>query len=820
MGRLRFGRSVCLVATISLFVLLPACGGHKAPAPSPFPAKITLNPSPTFSMQVGATTLLTASALNNSNSGIRPTFTYSVSPSSPAGVLDIAPNGFACAGTWNAPAYNTCTPGNTGMVEVTASALGASSAPTLIFVHAPIDNVQVSLVAPVNSPPPACPNQQALPAACNIPFNKGNCTTQVDSQGQPFTSCKCLSQNQTEILQATAYSQGIDITASVGPFTWAQASAGVADITPIVNSTFNVATNQATVAPGNPGQTQIIASASGAFSQPYNFETCPVQCVALQLTVNGQFTNQTSFAVDKGTAETIIATAVDVQGCIVPKPPLTWVSSEPAALVAGSANTGCPPGTTCSVTTSQQGAAAITASCTPPSCNVGFPLNPANLSPPYIPQPVYPVTAISGLVTGAATSTSVLATTQDCYSDILCTVGLYNVSTSTNLPGAVSELPAPPNSLIFGPAGDKAFMGSEFGALAITPANFGGSSSPFTPLFAPGTTLGFVTGRVLAVSHNGTTAVFSDTVSTPNQVYVVNTSPTSTTALNINSATAAAFSPDGLKAFILADGGNTLDIYSALQYLQPPIPLGTPANSIVFNSTGSFAMLAGGVPAGSPAGSLALYNTCDNSSVTLNPASTPSPGPPIFLKMFPAGNIPMGNLFGGVFIPTLETAGLDFFFGLDNTGIDIIATNSSQGSFTTLCPQQITLAHTPPPQITFSPVHINLNQGTFHPINFFLSPDSTQAFIVTTDQGVLVYNFSTGSVSRIQLAGNATPVAADMTVDGTLIYVAGSDGLLHQLNTVLGVDFYQTSFLPLPNSPNNFCFTGSNCHLDLIAVKP
>jgi hypothetical protein len=203
------------------------------------------------------------------------------------------------------------------------------------------------------------------------------------------------------------------------------------------------------------------------------------------------------------------------------------------------------------------------------------------------------------------------------------------------------------------------------------------------------------------------------------------------------------------------------------------------------------------------------------------PVSTPLPAPPIFLKMFPPGNIPLGNLFGGVFIPTLEAAGLDFFFGLDNTGIDIIATNSSQGSFTTLCPQQITLAHTPSPQnTTFSPVHININQGTFHPINFFVSPDSTQAYIVTADQGVLIYNFSTGSVSKIQLVNNATPVAADVTGDGTLIYVAGSDGLLHQLNTVLGVDLNQTSFLPLPNSPNNFCFTGSDCHLNLVAVKP
>ncbi len=830
MGRLRFGLSPWQVAAIFLFLLfllLPACGGNKPPGASPFPAKITINPSPSYSMQVGTTLVLTASAQNGNNTIIRPAFTFAVTPSSPSGVLDIAPSGFACAGTWNAPAYTVCTPANTGMVEVTASALGATSAPTLIFVHAPIDNIQVSILPPVNSPPPACPNQQALPTACNIPFNKSNCTAQINSMGQSYTSCKCLSQNQTETLQAFAYSQGVDITASVGTFTWTQATPGVSTITPVVNTTFNAPTNEATVIPGTPGQTQVIASASGVYSQPYYFETCPVQCIDLQLSVNGQYTNQTNFVVNKGATETITATAVDIQGCMVPKPPLTWVSSQPAALVAGSATTGCAAGTTCNVTTTQPGTAAITASCTPPTCNAGFPLNQADLSPPYIPQPVYPVTAISGLVTGAAVPTNVLATSQDCYSNFLCAVGIYTVSTTTNLPSGASELPTPPNSLLFDPAGDKAYMGSEFGAVAINPANLTNGSNPYTLLPASGTALGQVTGKLLAISHNGNSAIFSDSVSTPNQVYVASTSPAGSVPLNINGATAATFSPDGLRAFILANGGTTLYAYSTLQYLQlvEPSPLPTPATSVVFNSTGSFALLAGG----SPAGSLAVYNTCDNSLVTPYLPAAAISNPPLFLKMVPAGNVTLSTLIVGA-IP-LQTPGpnfffgLDFFFGVDHTGIDIIATNSFQPlpaaptALPPLCPQTVTLAQTTA-NTAFSPVHLNINQGTFNPINFFVSPDATQVYIVTADQGVLIYNLNTESVSRIQLINDATPVAADMSVDGTLLYVAGSDGLLHQLNTVLGVDLYQASFLPLTNSPNSFCYTGQDCTPDIIAVKP
>jgi hypothetical protein len=768
-------------------------------------------------MQVGTSIQLFASAVNGSNANIAPAFTFSATPS---GILDIAPGGTACAGSWNAPLYTSCTPAGTGVVQVTASAVGVSSPPTLFFVHPPIDNIQISVVPPVNSPPPACPNQGPLPVACNIPFNTGNCTTKINSQGQPYISCKCLSQNQTETLQAAAFSGGVDITAQVGPFTWAQVNPGVATITPIVTVTaYNVPTNQATVSPNTPGQTQVIASASGFSSQPSTIatvETCPVQCIALELGANGSQNNgQTSFVVSKGTAETITATAVDVQGCIVPKAPLTWVSSEPAALSAS-----CT-GTTCSVTTPAAGSAAISASCTPPTCNIGFPLNPAGYSAPYVPQPVYPVTAISGLATGAATSTSVLATSKDCYSDPLCFVGIYNVATSTNLPGGATQIPVPPNSLMFTPGGTLAYMGSEFGAAAITL----GTSIGFSSLPAPGTPLGRVTGKVLAVSPSGSQAIFSDTVSTPNQVYVGNTA--SSTALNINSATAAAISPDGLKAFILGNGGNTLYSYSAQQALQVVTPnLPTPATSIVFNSTGSFALLAGG----GSAGHLAAYNTCDNSPIKPVPLSSGLlPGPPKFLKMVPAGTIPLNSTFGGIQIPNLEPAGLDFFFGLDNTGIDIIATNSSQdGTFATLCPQGVSLAEilplpTPPnPPNVFPPVHINIGQGTFQPIAFFLSPDSTRAYIVASDRSsVLVYDFNTNSVSdSIPLINGASPVAADMAVDGSLIYVAGSDGLLHELNTSLALDQTEITFIPLPNSPNNFCFTGNNCALNVVAVKP
>jgi hypothetical protein len=817
MGRLRFVQWSLVGVIISLFSLLPACGGHKPAGANPFPAKINLNPSISVSLQSGSTLVFTASAQNGSGATVSPAFTYSLTSTSPSGILDISPAGFACAGSWNAPYYNVCTPSGSGVVQVVASALGATSPPTYVFVHPPIDNIQISLVPPVNSPPPACPGQTALPAACDIQFNTA-------------AANYCLSQNQVQTFQATAYSQGNDITSQVGPFTWSQADSNVVTITPIITSSAtNVPTNQVTVASNTPGQTQVVASASGVSSQPYIAETCPVQCIALQLGNNGtQEIGTTSFVTTKGTSETITATAVDVQGCIVPAAPLTWTSSSPAAITAGSATTGCIAGAACTISTTQPGAATITASCTPPSCNVGFPLNPAGYPAGslYIPQPVYPVSAISGLVTGSTNSASVLATSQDCYSNSNCSAALYDISTSANLAASPNQMPTPPNSLMFDTAGDKAYAGSQYGAVLITSANLGSSStSPFTFLPAPGTQLGLVTGKVIGISPSGNLAIFSDTISTPNQVYVVNTTAAATTtALNINSATTAAFSPDNSKAFVLGNGGNTLYVYSPLQGLQS-YTLGGPTDAVAFSSSGSFALLAGGSTSSS---NLAAYNTCDSSPISLSlagitPPPPPLPAPPIFIKMVPAGNVSIASAIVPI---TLEPQGLDFFFGVDSTGIDVIATNSAQGPFTAPpCPQLTTLAHTPsnvPPTTYFPPTHINIGHGTFHPINFFVSPDAAQIYIITSDQGVLVYSFSTQSVSAIPLLGNGNPapVAADMTVDGTLIYVAGTDGLLHELNTQTGLDELEIPFAQLPNSSNDFCYSSYTCALDIVAVKP
>ena len=194
-GRLRF--TGCSVLVLFLCALA-GCGGHKPGATNPFPSSITLSPATSASLQLGGTINFFAASSNNIPSS---SFSFHSSDTS---ILNFSPSGVACAGRWDT-AFTTCTPQGTGVVTVTASALGATSQPTMVFVHPPIDNIQISVIPPTEIlPPPPCPGQQVIPAACVLPRVTAN----------------CLSQNQLLPLQAKAFSQGSDITSSVGPFSW------------------------------------------------------------------------------------------------------------------------------------------------------------------------------------------------------------------------------------------------------------------------------------------------------------------------------------------------------------------------------------------------------------------------------------------------------------------------------------------------------------------------------------------------------------------------------------------------------------------------
>jgi hypothetical protein len=845
MGRFR-SLSLRLAVAFLSFLTITGCGGGSHPGPPLFPGRINLNPGSAVSMVLGGTLTFTASVQSASGTNLAVPITFA---SNDTAVLNLAPNGVACAGHWDV-AFTTCTPGAMGPVTVTASALGGSSVPTYVFVHPPIDNITVVGVIPNG--------------------------TQVQEP--------CLSQTQSMTVEAHAYSQGTDVTASVGPFTWSANNASVVTLTPLTNNTFNFATNQATATANTPGITYIYASANGvsssSFQQPQLtnaqgvgspvldfFATCPIQNIALELGAAGS--GRTTFNVPKGSTsgpQTVIATLTDIMevsslpntdaGIVLSKIPLTWTSSQPGAI--GVSATGCTQ--SCNLSLSTPGSATVTASCSPPTCNVGFPTipnafltdgvidqnkinactnffkalyplltdcgelipvpvyaSPVFVNPPNPPQPLSPMGAISGIVTGSTSSPTVFASSMGCAQEppSTCNTSGYFVSTVTSA-GNENPLPVSPNSFLFDPTGARVWMGSQYGAQIVTPSNFGGTTNPFTPL-------GTVTGRVLASSLNGTVAAFSDTVHVPNQVYIANVSNAgSPTALSIPGPVPplteiAGFSPDGLKTFIIAGSNLTsMYVYSSLQALQGPISLAEPGTAIAFSPNAAFTYIAesGGAP------NLTAFANCSNSAVApiQSAASIALPGPPLLMKVLPALHIDGRDSLGHPIPDGIHT------LILDSTGFDIVTSVIFPPlDPATLCPQQLTFTdYQGQPAVQ----RIELGQGTLKPVNFFYSADDTQLYVVSSNSSsIIVYSFINGSViGGIELQNNATPITADMSVDAGTIVIAGSDGMLHEVSTALGGgDSVPISFPNIPNGLNPFCsFTPllGPCTLNVVQARP
>jgi DNA-binding beta-propeller fold protein YncE len=202
----------------------------------------------------------------------------------------------------------------------------------------------------------------------------------------------------------------------------------------------------------------------------------------------------------------------------------------------------------------------------------------------------------------------------------------------------------------------------------------------------------------------------------------------------------------------------------------------------------------------------------------------------VFLRVLPAASAPP-PVVNALLTPDVNASGLDVLVALDNTGIDLIATDAIVPGFgypptpTPPCSQFIEQASNPTTLVPFPPQHFNFGVGTFNPISFFVDPDGSKAYVVTTNfSSILVFNFNTGSLSgSIPLANNAIPVSASFTEDGTLVYVATNDGTLHEVNTISATDLQEISFPNLPNVNNPFCGFGAStiaCTLDLVSVKP
>jgi hypothetical protein len=579
-------------------------------------------------------------------------------------------------------------------------------------------------------------------------------------------------------------SRGLDVTASVGPFNWQALTPGVA--------TLNIASASAQVSgllPGQlqakadtPGVTSLFASVSSVNSQSLDFSTCAVRSITLAIT--GNSTN--SINVTSGSGKTVTTTVVDALGNTITGVPLTWSSSQPASVAVSSSGV---------VSTTKAGGASVIASCTPPTCNIG--LQPL--------LPIYPESAIDVVVAPSSSTTTQPANTifvsstgvsANCATTSGCFSTLVPITAPSNTVGTAVALPATPNSLVFDrQTTGKAYMGTDLGFLGTRGLMVVTPGTPPTVAEFKG-----VTGKVLTVSPDGKKVIVSDTKSSPNEVFVFDTTSSASITLPIAGATAADYSPDNLKAYILA--GSTLYVYSTLEALKT-IALGAPATEVSFLPEGGFAYVAGGATS-----SITAWKTCTDGQETAQTVATPST--PLFIKALSKSLAVLGTTYEGSVL------------AVDSPGIDLFGVNTSiPVSPTTSCPLDLT--NSTLNITTSSSAFFNLGQGNFVPTEMIVSQDGTRAYILASNLGsVLVFNVSNQTSSAIPLSGDAIPIQASLTADGTRLYVAAVDGQVHVLDTQSGSDVQQISFpTDATNLQAGLCVgTTVTCNPDLIAVKP
>ena len=760
-----------LTLLISLAFALSGCVGKSTSSSGTGGVQtVTLSPSTNVSLELGTTQSFTATARNSKGQIVFDTIHFS---SSNNASLTIANNGQACAGTWDSlSAPVVCTPGVAGVADITAVVDGVSSAPTTVFVH---QHIQSITVAPVGT------------HRCLNP------------------PCACFSQGETFDFQATAISaNNVDITNTVGPMTWSSTPANVLT----VDSVKGLPNNQIQVTAKDPGVTQLFASVSGTTSAPLDYTTCLVKSIMLRVQ-NG---SGNSVTISAGGTKTIDAIVVDTLDVTLSKPPLTFSTSNPEIATVS----------TSGVVTARQtaGAANIFASCTPPTCNIGVLPGLPIYSTGGTPQNGQPA---FGVITAHVTNTNVLAATAwtattDCKDAFNCTSVMFPVAAGNNPVGASVTLPFTPNSLLFNAPGTRAYLGSSKGLMFV---DFGQNVTVGTVSQATTPCNVAVCGKPLAISADGNRVVVSDTATDPNQVYIFDAAHTSNPPVDllIPGATAAAFSPDQMKIFILSDTGKMF-VFSTVDALLS-VPVSAAANGVSFAADGSFAYVAG-----TPGSNISAFSTCDIppvGSVDLGnviTASTP-------LRIFPLPDVHETQTDSQHSLVTQNV------LALEPPGIQLLTAGFTRDPIED--PKQMICNL---PTLSFSSTDpVNLGQGNFTPLSTQVTGDGSQVILLAQNiPAVLVFDVNSGTTSAFSLTGSAFPFAATATLDGTQVFVAACDsfqdgdpakpclnGSVHIVNTQSGGDIQQAVYTNV-NTNNSMCTNldpaQPPCLPKLVAVRP
>ncbi len=304
-------------------------------------------------------------------------------------------------------------------------------------------------------------------------------------------------------------------------------------------------------------------------------------------------------------------------------------------------------------------------------------------------------------------------------------------------------MPFPPNSMMSIPAGTRVYIGSNSGLMFVDM----GGQNPTVGTVSNATTPCNVAvcGKPLAISADGNRVVVSDTTTSPNQVYIFDAAHATNAPVDllIDGATAAAFSPDQMKIFILTDTGQ-MYVVSTVDALTS-VPVAGSPSGLTFSADGSFAYVAG-----APVDAVSGFATCNVQDIG---ASSPPLGSNP-LSIFPLPDIREDHiLINGKTTPehsvitqnliALEPPNLQFLTAQFTR--DVL---EDPGQFTcngknVQTGQTVPVFFSDPPNGFHGFVagpSFNLGQGNFTPLYFQVTGDGSQAILVAKNiPAVLIF---------------------------------------------------------------------------------
>lgn len=571
---------------------------------------------------------------------------------------------------------------------------------------------------------------------------------------QQFTAHACSALGMPHDLSGPCAPNAKEITSQAGPFTWGT-----------VDSTVATIDTNGLVTAVNPGFTNVFASLTNVTSAPDPFRTCmPIEIrlhiqgkadESASMTQNQTLTLETDMTDEKGFTQNSIATVI--------------ASDFPAvATVSG-----------LTLTATSFGGGGIIAGCTPPTCGNGFP------QPFPIYSNLFPVS-----VSGASPAPTVYATSSFAPpSGTSSTLMPIDTSKSPPAVGTAINLPGVPNSMVWAANGSIAFLGTSAGLVSLAS---GGT--------AVTTVDASITGKVLAVSPDGTKVIVSNAAKDPQgnviqpvgpsqRLWVFNSSGSTTQMFVKPAAVAAAIDNDLFRSYIVTnDGTGNIYVFSPSLSLQT-INIGGTSSSVAALPSDGFVYVANSA-------GLEVIATCNN-------------------VQQPTANNPPTN--SSTIQLVQPVAGADMFVAMDSSGVDV-ETATVTSIFHSNPPLPFTLSPANcQPNVSYSNQFLDFGIGPLTASQLLVATNGSRVAVLPAGNSNILSAVpgASPSVAAIPLAGGGTQaLSGGMLPDGNTLWVGvGGTNTVDKIDLVGGTDAAQvtTSFKKSD---------GSAAPPDIVAVQP